>query len=206
MGFQNAQSAVISLVRLTINTERNLVFLYIMTINSPGRVDQLDAALIELLAAEPRVGVLEASRRLRVARGTVQARLERLQERGVIIGYGPEVDPAALGYEVTAFVTLEIRQAGGHDPVAERLAAIPEVLEVHTITGAGDLLCRVVARSNADLQRVIDAIVSAEGVVRSATLISLATQVPYKILPLVRAAADQGLLPERAAWLIRTPI
>ena len=99
------------------------------------------------------------------------------------------MDPAALGYEVTAFVTLEIRQAGGHDPVAERLAAIPEVLEVHTITGAGDMLCRVVARSNADLQRVIDAIVSAEGVVRSATLISLATQVPYRVLPLVR---DRG--------------
>ena len=66
--------------------------------------------------------------------------------------------------------------------------AIPEVLEVHTITGAGDMLCRVVARSNADLQRVLDSIVSAEGVVRSSTLISLATQVPYRILPLVRAA------------------
>jgi hypothetical protein len=47
----------------------------------------------------------------------------------------------------------------------------------------------MVARSNADLQRVIDAIVSAEGVVRSSTLISLAAQVPYRILPLVRAAA-----------------
>ena len=76
--------------------------------------------------------------------------------------------------------------------MAERLAAIPEVLEVHTITGAGDMLCRVVARSNADLQRVIDAIVSAEGVVRSATLISLATQVPYRMIPLVRVAAGHG--------------
>jgi DNA-binding Lrp family transcriptional regulator len=157
-----------------------------MTTTDPGRIDRLDAALIELLAAEPRVGVLEASRRLGVARGTVQA---RLHERGVITGYGPEVDPAALGYEVTAFITLEIRQAGGHDPVAERLAAIPEVLEVHTITGPGDMLCRVVARTNADLQRVLDAIVSAQGVVRSATLISLAAQVPYRVLPLVGAAA-----------------
>ena len=164
-----------------------MVSLYIMTTISPGRVDHLDAALIELLAAEPRVGVLEASRRLRVARGTVQARLGRLQDRGVITGYGPEVDPAALGFEVTAFITLEIRQAGGHDPVADRLAAIPEVLEAHTITGAGDMLCRVVARSNTDLQRVIDAIVSTAGVVRSATLISLATQLPYRILPLAQA-------------------
>src|SRR5271170_2821014 len=160
-----------------------------MTSSNPVSIDRLDAALIELLAAEPRVGVLEASRRLGTARGTVQARLDRMRERGVITGYGPEVDPSALGYEVTAFITLEIRQAGGHDPVAERLAAIPEVLEAHTITGAGDMLCRVVARTNADLQRVLDAIVSTEGVVRSATLISLATQVPYRVLPLVRAAA-----------------
>jgi DNA-binding Lrp family transcriptional regulator len=176
-----------------------MVSLYSMTISNRGLVDALDAALIGLLAAEPRIGVLEASRRLGVARGTVQARLERMQRRGVITGYGPEVDPAALGYEVTAFITLEIRQAGGHDPVAERLAAIPEVLEVHTITGAGDLLCRVVARSNTDLQRVLDAIVSAEGVVRSATLISLATQVHYRVFPLVRAAAGHGLLSDRAA-------
>jgi DNA-binding Lrp family transcriptional regulator len=158
----------------------------------PGPIDQLDAALIELLAAEPRVGVLEASRRLGTARGTVQARLDRMAERGVITAYGPDVDPVALGYEVTAFITLEIRQAGGRDPVADRLAVIPEVLEVHTITGPGDMLCRVVARTNADLQRVLDAIVSTEGVTRSSTLISLATQIRYRILPLVRATAGPG--------------
>jgi DNA-binding Lrp family transcriptional regulator len=186
---QNVQPKAILSSILSIYPERSVVFLCSMTTSPPGLIDGLDAALVELLGAEPRVGVLEASRRLGVARGTVQARLDRLRDRGVITGYGPDVDPAALGYEVTAFITLEIRQAGGHDPVAERLAAIPEVLEVHTITGVGDLLCRVVARTNADLQRVLDAIVSAEGVIRSATVISLATQVPYRILPLVRAAA-----------------
>jgi DNA-binding Lrp family transcriptional regulator len=152
-------------------------------------IDGLDARLIELLAAEPRVGVLEASRRLEVARGTVQARLDRLQARGVVTGYGPDIDPAALGHGVSAFVTLEIRQAGGHDPVADRLASIPEVLQVHTITGTGDMLCRVVARTNADLQRVIDAIVGVAGVVRASTVIALATPVPYRVLPLVRAVA-----------------
>src|SRR5947209_17893640 len=125
---QSAQSTPTLLVILSIQIERIMIFLYTMTTVSPGRVDHLDAALIELLAAEPRVGVLEASRRLGVARGTVQARLDRLQARGVLTGYGPDIDPAALDHAVTAFVTLEIRQAGGHDPVAERLAAIPEVL------------------------------------------------------------------------------
>src|SRR5580700_2581532 len=155
-------------------------------------IDELDGRLIELLGAEPRVAVLEASRRLRVARGTVQARLDRMHARGVITGYGPDIDPAALGYGVMAFVTLELRQAGGHDPVAARLAAIAEVLEAHTITGAGDMLCRVVARSNADLQRVIDAIVELEGVVRTSTVIVLDTPLPYRVQPLARAVADAG--------------
>jgi DNA-binding Lrp family transcriptional regulator len=162
-------------------------------------IDELDARLVELLAAEPRVGVLEASRRLGVARGTVQARLDRLQARGVITGYGPDVDPAALGYAVTAFVTLEIRQAGGHDPVAANLARIAEVLEAHTITGAGDMLCRVVAHDNADLQRVIDAIVDVPGVVRTSTVIALAAPVSYRVLPLVHAAAASPLFHDLGA-------
>jgi DNA-binding Lrp family transcriptional regulator len=152
-------------------------------------VDQLDARLIELLAAEPRIGVLECSRRLGVARGTVQARLDRLVARGVIRGFGPELAPAALGFGVTAFVTLEIRQRYGHDPVAAHLAEIPEVLEAHTITGSGDLLCRIVARSNADLQRVIDVVMAYEGIVRASTIIALAEQVPYRTLPLLRSAS-----------------
>ena len=59
---------------------------------------------------------------------------------------------------------------------------------MHTITGPGDMLCRVVARTNSDLQRVIDAIVAVAGVVRAATVIALDTPVPYRVLPLVRAA------------------
>ncbi len=151
-------------------------------------LDDLDRNLIDLLAAEPRVGVLEASRRLGVARGTVQARLDKLESRGVVTGWGPDLSPAALGYGVSAFLTLEISQAGGHDAVAARLAEIPEVLEVCTITGVGDLWCRVVARGNPDLQRVIDRVVSLEGVVRSATVVALATLVPHRVRPLVRAA------------------
>jgi DNA-binding Lrp family transcriptional regulator len=159
-----------------------------MTGEQTVQLDALDARLIALLAAEPRIGVLECSRRLRVARGTVQARLDKLVERGVIRGFGPDIAPQAIGFAVTSFVTLEIIQRHGHDPVAVHLADIPEVLEAHTITGSGDLLCRIVARSNADLQRVIDQIVSHEGIVRASTLIALAEQIPYRTLPLVRSS------------------
>ncbi|SCD42636.1 Winged helix-turn-helix DNA-binding [Streptomyces sp. di188] len=87
-------------------------------------IDHLDGRIILLLAREPRIGVLEMSRRLGVARGTVQARLDRLQSNGVIRGFGPQVDPAALGYPVTAFATLQIRQGQGTD-VRAHLATSP---------------------------------------------------------------------------------
>ena len=151
-------------------------------------MDDLDRTLISLYAAEPRVGVLEASRRLGVARGTVQARLDRLAATGVIRGWGPELSPEALGFPVTAFLTLEISQSAGHEAVAAHLATIPEVLEAFTITGAGDLWCRVVSRSNADLQRVIDRVIAVEGVQRASTVMALAEQVPFRVRPLVREA------------------
>ena len=164
--------------------------LYNLT-SSGADVDDLDRRLIDLLAHEPRIGVLEASRRLAVARGTVQARLDKLSSSGVVTGWGPDLSPEALGFPVTAFLTLEIRQdnaeLGGHDAVARHLATIPEVLEAHTITGAGDLWARVVARSNSDLQRVIDLVLKDPAIVRSSTVIALATQIPYRVLPLANA-------------------
>lgn len=155
-------------------------------------VDELDGRLIDLFAAEPRVGVLEASRRLGVARGTVQARLDRLGETGVIRDWGPNLSPGALGYPVTAFLTVAIRQGAGTASVTGHVAVIPEVLEAYTITGTGDLWVRVVARSNADLQRVIDLVLAVEAVERSETVIALAEQVPYRVRPLARAATGIG--------------
>lgn len=152
-------------------------------------MDEIDSNLLDLFAAEPRIGVLEASRRLGIARGTVQARLDKLVARGVVTGWGPELSAQALGYPVTAFLTLEIRQGAGHETVASHLAQIPEVLEAFTITGDGDMWARVVARTNADLQRVIDRVLDHPGIDRSTTVIALATQIPHRVLPLARSAA-----------------
>ena len=118
-----------------------------------------------------------------------------LTARGVVTSWGPQLSPEALGHPVTAFLTLEIHQAGAeraHDAVGSHLADIPEVLEVHTTTGAGDLLARVVARSNDDLQRVIDAVLAHPLITRSSTVIALATQVPHRVLPLARASVANG--------------
>ena len=73
-------------------------------------IDQLDARLIGAMTEHPRVGLMEISRQLGVARGTVQARLDKLIARGAITGFGPDLDPAHLGFPVLAFVFLEISQ------------------------------------------------------------------------------------------------
>ena len=67
-------------------------------------------SLVASLGELTRPNVLELSRRLGIARNTVQARIDRLQESGVIAGWGPVVDLKALGYDVLAFTTLEIAQ------------------------------------------------------------------------------------------------
>lgn len=154
-------------------------------------IDALDARLIDELSTTPRAGVMELARRIGVARGTVQARLDRLVAQGVITGFGPAVDPVALGYEVLAFNTIEIAQGRLAD-VVDHLRDIPEVLEVQATTGQGDLHCRVVARSNAHLQQVINRILEVHGITRTSTVIATTTEIGYRVLPLAHEAAAVG--------------
>ena len=158
----------------------------------PPELDALDARLLLLLSDEPRLGVLECARRLGVARGTVQARLDRMVHRRVLRGFPPALDLAAMGYGLTAFAVVEIAQ-GRRSEVTAQLAEIDEVCEVHATTGRGDLLVRMVARSNDDLQRVIDAVVAVPAVVRTSTSIALSTPVPPRFRPLLeRLTRDES--------------
>lgn len=161
------------------------------TVPMSAPLDELDARLLSLLHERPQVGVLGASRELGVARGTVQSRLDRMVRRGIIATFAPHLDPAALGYPVTAFVTLQIRQ-GRKEDVLRHVASIPQVLEAHTITGSGDLVLRVVASDNADLQAVIDGVVSDAHVDRSSTVIALSTHIDFRVMPLVERYLPSG--------------
>jgi len=150
-------------------------------------LDSLDRRLLRLLADNPRIGVMEMARQLRVARGTAQSRLDKLVARGVIKGFGPDVDPRALGYSVLAFAMIEIAQ-GRLDDVVEHLRDIPEVLYAHATTGQSDLHCRLVPRSNEDLHRVIPRILEVQGITRTTTVIALSEQIGYRVIPLVESA------------------
>lgn len=150
-------------------------------------VDELDADILKLMRAEPRIGISEVARRLEVARGTVQARLEKLVSRGVIASFGPEIDPARMGYPVLAFVFLELSQ-GRLDEAVAHLREIPEVLEAHGTSGTRDLLCRIAAHDTEHLQHIINRVLETPTVRRSTSYIALSRQIALRTEPLLDAA------------------
>ena len=147
-------------------------------------LDTLDLALLTAMRQSPRAGILELSRMVKVARATVQSRLERMERAGVITGYGPDLDVAAAGYPVQAFVTLEIAQ-GSLDKLHRDLSSIPGVLEAYATTGTGDVLCRVAAASNAELQQTLLQLNASAWVARSTSAVLLSTVVAPRAMPLL---------------------
>jgi DNA-binding Lrp family transcriptional regulator len=156
---------------------------------APTGLDELDARILVAVSRAPRASIMELARTLQVARGTVQTRLDRLQQRGVVTGFGPDLHLATLGYDVTAFVQLEIAQGRLEDVVAH-LHNIAEVTEVHSTSGPGDLHCRLVARTNEHLQSVLNAVLEVSGIVRTSTQIALTEQIRLRTLPLVEQLID----------------
>ena len=161
-------------------------------------VDDLDRALLLELLERPRAGLREYARVLGIARGTVAARFLRLQETGVITDLAPQLSTHALGYTVSAFVQLDLAQ--GHlDSVVAALTEIPEVIEGHTVTGEGDLLCRVVARDTAELELVVQRVIAVPGVVRTRSQVALTQRIPHRVLPLVRQSVPGRSKAKRGA-------
>lgn len=151
-------------------------------------LDQLDTLLIRALTEHPRVGYQELSRLTGVTRATVQARIQRMEQAGVITGYGPDLDLPAAGYPVLAFVSLEIAQ-GGLDQIAAELAGVPEILEAYGATGLADVQCRIAARSHDHLQEILIRINRIPSIRRSTSVIALSEVVPMRQLPLLDAEA-----------------
>ena len=161
-------------------------------------LDRLDLEILRKLSDDARTGVVELSSALGISRNTVQSRVRRLEESGVLTGYQPRVDLAEAGLAVQAFVALEINQVGMAS-VVSGLARIPHVLEVHATTGREDLLVRVATATQAELQELVVHILAIPGVVHSSTTLALTTPLPYRVIPLLEEATRD------AGWGRSTP-
>lgn len=138
-------------------------------------MDDLDQKLLGALAANSSTSTSLLARRFKVARSTVQARIERMETTGVIAGYTVKLGNVALARRIkaTVLVHVEPRETAG---VVQRLKALPEVEIAHTTTGRFDLILQVAADTTTALDEVLDRIGMISGVKGSESLIHLSTK------------------------------
>ncbi|WP_415182795.1 Lrp/AsnC family transcriptional regulator [Phaeovulum sp.] len=138
-------------------------------------MDELDRNILGLLGGDARMSVATLARRLKVARSTIQARLERLETTGMIAGYTVKLGEAARQGRIraTVLLTIEPRAQAG---ILTRLKAVPEVERIHTTSGRVDLLLQLAAPSTTQLDIVLDHIGEMTGVKSSESLIHLSTK------------------------------
>ncbi|GAA2182278.1 Lrp/AsnC family transcriptional regulator [Brooklawnia cerclae] len=156
--------------------------------NPTSGIDSVDARILLALDADPTASVLALSHTLGLARNTVHARLKRLENQGTLGAFSRRVDLAALGYRLTAFVEISITQPSAGDAYLA-MAAIPEVVEVHSTAGDADLIAKVVARDTDDLHRITTALFAIPGILRTSTAISLKELIPFRASALLERLA-----------------
>ena len=147
-------------------------------------IDRTDAKLLAALNDDPRAPVITLADRTGLSRNTVQARLARLESDGALQTFERRIDPAAVGYPLTAFILTTVTQRR-LDAIAAALAEVPEVLEVLGLSGSVDLLVRVVAREADDLYRIAGLILDIEGVEKTATSLVMRNLVDFRLGPLL---------------------
>jgi DNA-binding Lrp family transcriptional regulator len=139
-------------------------------------MDDLDRNILGLLGADARMSVATLARRLKVARSTIQARLERLETTGIIAGYTLKLGEEARQGRLRASVLLTI-EPRAQPAILSRLKSIPEVERVFTTSGRFDLLMQLAAPKTQVLDQVLDQIGALTGVKSSESLIHLSTRI-----------------------------
>ncbi|WP_183512022.1 Lrp/AsnC family transcriptional regulator [Paeniglutamicibacter cryotolerans] len=149
------------------------------------QIDDTDRRILQALATTPKATAVALAHDLHLSRNTVQARLAALESADALLPFERRINPATLGYPLTAFVHIHVRQRQLAD-IVEALSQIPELIEAHGLTGSADILARVVADGAQELFRVNGRILAIDGVERADTSLSMAELIPHRMLPLLR--------------------
>ena len=139
-------------------------------------LDATDRELLALLQANARESVTTLGKKLGVARTTVIARLERMQSSGVITGYSVRLNQATLEQSLQAYVGLSVEPRAGRE-VLKRLAKMPEIKLVCSVSGEFDYVAWIRADSPNALDRLLDEIGETEGVSKTTTSVVLAERI-----------------------------
>ncbi len=140
------------------------------------QIDDVDRALLALLRDDARASTVEIARRMGLSRTTVTSRLQRLEEARVVIGYTVKVAGALESALVRAHITIACHPKASAG-VEGALRRIPEVRQLHSVSGPFDMIAVVAAPSIAELDALIDRIGALDGVERTTSSILLSTRI-----------------------------
>jgi len=138
-------------------------------------IDELDQRLIALLRADSRMPAASLAKALKVSRGTIQNRIERLMARGVVQGFTIKTRPDVDANRVRAVMTIAI-EGERSGAVVKALKGFPEVSAVHTTNGRWDLVAELDVETLQAFSAALDRIRQIEGIASTETSILLATQ------------------------------
>lgn len=154
-----------------------------------------DASIVTILQENARTSNAEIARQVGLAPSAVFERIRKLEERGVLKGFHAQVDPQAVGLSLLAFVFVRSNERAGSVSTAEKIAKIPEVLEVHHVAGEDCFLVKLRAADTEQLGRLLREKVGAiPSVTSTRTTIVLETVKEQSVLPLERS--DEERMPE----------
>jgi Lrp/AsnC family leucine-responsive transcriptional regulator len=140
-----------------------------------SELDRLDIAILEALQENARSPLAEVGRRIGLSQPATSERVKRLEERGIIAGYGARVDPAALGLGMMAIIRVKTT----HEHIKPALGAfgeMPHVIEVHRMTGEDCFLLKVLVPTPGQLETIVDTIAGFGAVTTSLVLRSEPTK------------------------------
>lgn len=154
-------------------------------------IDSIDRQILTIVQHDARIANAEISRQVGLAPSAVLERLRKLEERGVIQGYEAKIEPRALDFGLTVFVSVRTSECGGGAEKA--LSEIPEVLEVHDVAGEDCFLLKVRTKDTEALGRLLrEKIKPIPTVVGTRTTVVLQTFKETNCLPV----AEEGPEPE----------
>ncbi|MEZ2132833.1 MULTISPECIES: Lrp/AsnC family transcriptional regulator [unclassified Sinorhizobium] len=132
-------------------------------------LDPTDIAIIEVLQEDGRMAISEVGRRIGLSQPAASERVKRLEERGIIAGYGARIDPASLGFGMMAVIRL--RTTHEHIRACLKLfSEMPQVIEVLRLTGEDCFLLKVLVPSPGELEMIVDTIAKFGAVTTSLVL------------------------------------
>ncbi|WP_156759459.1 Lrp/AsnC family transcriptional regulator [Microbacterium karelineae] len=153
-------------------------------------LDHVDLELISALAADPRATVVALAEKLRMSRNTVQARMSRLDQAGVFQSFERSISPSALGFPLQAFISIGVDQTR-LPSIVEELRRVPEILQVHGVSGQVDFIALVACRDARHLFDVDARILAIGGIERSETRLVMSESIPYRVSGLMEIARGE---------------